>query len=187
MTLDDLKTLTEQQKEVLKKSAWAITDLATAQVKDLTKLKGIGRVTAERVIEEARSLLNEEGAKEAARLAKERYYMKAPPAKIVADWTEGGLPIKEIALTSARALAVLKGIKEDLALRCISYAQDELNRMKLYESRTMAPQVRESSAGSSSAAFPEEWLSGATQPPPMSVRVKANFERAKKAYEAANG
>lgn len=180
MNLSDL-SLTKSQIDVLESNGWAVSDIATANVSQLTRLKGIGRVTAEKVILEAVELLNTEGLQEAEHLAMERYYQKAPPAKVLEDWEEEGLFTLDVALYSASALALLKGITEDQALKIISYAQGVVNKEKLYESKvnSLAPPKP------SSPAFPEKWLSGEEEPPPMSIRIRRNFEKAKVEYEGA--
>jgi hypothetical protein len=126
--------------------------------------------------------LNEERAEDAGRLALENYYQKAPPAKILKDWEEAGLSLKAVALSSAQALVVMKGIDESLALRLISKAQDIVNERGLYESRIIAPA---GSVRQTSSAFDEKWLSGEVEPPPMSIRVRQNFERAQEEYREA--
>jgi Holliday junction resolvasome RuvABC DNA-binding subunit len=176
MSLSDVGALNQKQ--------WTVEKLAVATVKVLTAYTGIGKITADKAIAEAAGILNEQGAEDAGRLAIEHYHQKAPPAKILTDWEDGGLPIKAVALSSAQALSALKGIDEQLALRLISKAQDIVNERGLYESRIIAPAgtVRQTSS-----AFDERWLSGEVDPPPMSLRVRQNFERAQKEYKAANG
>lgn len=181
--LEDLTTLTRPQVEILRKHAWTITDLATADVKQLIQLKGIGKVTAERVVIEAAELINKHGLEDAERLARERYYQKAPPAKVLEDWEKEGLFALDVALYSASALALLKGITEDQALRIISHAQGVVNKEKLYESKAANFLVPPKP---SSPAFPVEWLSGQVEPPPMADRIRRNFEKAKAEYEKTN-
>jgi hypothetical protein len=182
MTLE-LKSLKGEGLEALRVDGWTVETLAVAAVKDLVIYRGIGRVGAAKIIAEAAEALNTQGLDEAEGLAEEHYYQKAPPAKILKDWETEGLPTKTVALTSARALAALKGIEEGQAIRLISAAQDVVNKRGLYESGSIGaysgdvPQV--------SAAFDVRWLSGAVMPPPMSRRIRRNFERAKEVYEAA--
>jgi hypothetical protein len=88
-------------------------------------------------------------------------------------------------LTSARALAALKGIDEALALRLISKAQDLVNKRGLYQSRIAA--VPASPPRQINAAFDEKWLSGEVEPPLMSNRIRRNFEAAQGEYRVANG
>lgn len=185
MYIEELKSLTRPQVEILEEAGWSVEDIATSQIKDLTRLKGIGKVTARKVIEEAAFLLNEQGLEEAEQLAKERYYQKAPPAKILEDWAAEGLPVEVVALSTAAALARIKGIDESIAMRIISEAQDVLNRQKLYESRTVA--ASDVASKGASPAFPVAWLSGDEEPPPMSNRIRRNFETAREAYRKANG
>jgi len=86
-------------------------------------------------------------------------------------------------LSSAQALVALKGIDEQLALRLISAAQDIVNKRGLYESKIIAPG---GSVRQISAAFDERWLSGEIEPPEMSIRIRRNFEEARREYRAAN-
>lgn len=186
MNIDDLTCITKPQAETLKAADWTIDNLAAATIKELTGIKGIGKKTAERITEEARALLNATGLEEARQLAKERYYQKAPAAKIAEDWGEEGLTLENIALASAQALEAVKGIPYERALQVISYAQAELNRLKLEESKMVTFAGGGASKKAVSSAFPEEWLSGEVPPPPMGVRVQRAFDKAKEAYEAAN-
>ncbi len=171
MNLSDLKTLTRPQMMVLKSNDWDIEKLATAQTKDLTELKGIGKKTAEKVIEEAALLVNAQGLKVAEKLAVERYYQKTPPWKIIQDWEEAGLSLQDIALSSFTALSLLKGIDEHLAARCIGVAQTKVNERKLMEGQQISPMV-------GGGADQKE-----TPPSRMSVRV----QRANDKIEEANG
>jgi post-segregation antitoxin (ccd killing protein) len=180
----ELKSLKSEAVALLEADGWTIENLAVATVKRLVSYRGIGRVGAAKAIAEAAKLLNERGLKDANRLAVEIYYQKAPPAKILEDWENDGLPIKAVALTSARALAALKGIDEPLALRLISEAQGIVNKRGLYQSRTVAPG---GPTRQTSAAFPEKWLSGEVEPPGMSIRIRRNFEAAQREYKVANG
>lgn len=184
MNLSDVEALNQKQMAMLVLDGWTVEKLAVSTIEKLTSYNGIGKVTAAKVIAEAAEILNEQGAEDAGRLAVEHYYQKAPPAKILKDWEDGGLPIKVVALTSMQALAALKGIDEKLALRLISAAQDIVNKRGLYQSRITTP------AGSirqNSPAFDEGWLSGEVEPPPMSIRVRRNFERAQKEYREVIG
>jgi hypothetical protein len=113
MTLE-LKSLKSEALALLEADGWTIEKLATATARELIAYKGIGRVGAAKAIAEAAEILNTQGLDDADRLAEEHYYQKAPPAKILTDWEGGGLPLKSVALTSARALAALKGIDEAL-------------------------------------------------------------------------
>ena len=184
MNLNELESVTEQVVTLLEADEWTLDKLSTATVNELVAYKGIGKITAERIIEEAASLLNKKGLEDADRLAKEYYYQKTPPSKIALDWEKEGLSVTELALTSVRALVALKGIDESLAIQIISAAQDILNERKLYESHLTIPG---SNPKVTSAAFPVEWLSGAVAPPPMAVRVKRVFDEAVSAYARANG
>jgi ribosomal protein S13 len=185
MKLSELKSLTGPQAATLEANGRTVENLATSTVKQLTAYKGIGKITAQKVIEEAAALINSQGLEDAEQLAKERYYQKAPARKIVEDWVrDDGMILQDIAMASAHALAAVKGIKFDQALEIISAAQDILNKEKLYESRQIGGSVPET-VPATSAAFPAEWLSGAVEPPPMGARVARNFERAQEAYKAA--
>ena len=183
MTLE-LKSLKSEALALLEADGWTVEKLAVATVKELVGYKGIGRVGAANAIAEAAEALNEQGLNEAGQLAEENYYQKAPSAKILTDWEDEGLPIEIVALSTSRALAAMKGIDEALALRLISAAQGIVNKRGLYQSRvvTSGSPVRKTSA-----AFPEEWLSGKVEPPQMSIRVRRNFEAAQREYKAANG
>lgn len=183
MTLK-LKSLKREALEALEADQWTIETLAVATVNELVIYKGIGRVGAANAITEAAGLINDRGLTDADELATEHYYQKATPAKILKDWEDAGLPTKNVALTSARALAALKGIDEALALRLISVAQDVVNRQGLYESGSIGAigVTRQNNS-----AFDEKWLSGEVEPPPMAIRVKRIFERTRDEYEAANG
>ncbi len=179
-----MDALNEDQATRLAYDGWTIEKLATSTAKELVAYKGIGRVGAAKIIAEAGQILNERGLDDAGQLAEEHYHQKAPPTKILTDWEDEGLPLKDVALTSARALAALKGIDEALAMRLISKAQDLLNQRGLYQSRMVLPG---GGARQTNAAFDEKWLSGEVEPPPMSIRIRRNFERAKEEYRAANG
>lgn len=181
MTLT-LKSLKPEAAALLEAGGWTIEKLATATAKELVT-KGIGRVGADKAIAEAAEVLNAQGLDEAQDLAGEHYYQKASLSKILTDWEEGGLSIKIIALTSARALAALKGIDEALALRLISTAQDLLNKRGLYQSRMVLPG---GTTRQINAAFDEKWLSGEIEPPAMSIRVRRNFEAAQREYRETN-
>jgi hypothetical protein len=183
MSLSDIGALNHKQAGLLEFHEWTIEKLAMATIKELVKYAGIGEITARRAIAEASAILNEQGLEAAEALAEEHYYQKAPLAKILTDWEEGGLPAKAVALSSAASLAVMKGIDEPLALRLISKAQDVVNKRGLYQSRIATPRggVRQTNA-----AFDEKWLSGKVVPPAMSIRVRRNFERARREYRANN-
>jgi hypothetical protein len=99
------------------------------------------------------------------------------------DWEDDSLPIEAVALSSAQALAALKGIGESLALRLISKAQDLVNERGLYQSRIVTPGGPTRQINS---AFDERWLSGEIEPPSMSIRVRRNFEKAQREYKEAN-
>lgn len=182
MTLE-LKSLKREALELLEEDGWTIEKLATTTVKKLIVYTGIGRVGAAKAIAEAVEILNEQGLEDAEQLAKGRYYQKASLARVLTDWEDEGLDIQDVALASSRALAALKGIGEDLAIRLISKAQGLVNERGLYESKAVpyGGTPRETSA-----AFPTAWLSGAEEPPPMSTRVRRLFDRAKKAYRQEN-
>lgn len=180
MTLE-LKSLKDVPLALLEADGWTIEKLATATAKELVIYKGIGRVGAAKIIAEAAEILNEQGLADADRMASERYYQKVPLAKVLTDWEEDGLPIKNVALTSARALGALKGIDEALVIRLISAAQDLLNERGLHQSRVYMPGT---SVRQINSAFDEKWLSGKVAPPPMSIRVRRNFEAAQKEYKA---
>jgi hypothetical protein len=182
MTLE-LKSLKSDALALLVTDEWTLEKLATATVKELMAYKGIGRVGAANAIAEATKILNDLGLEDADMLAAEHYYQKASPAKILEDWENDGLPIEVIALSSARALAVLKGIGEPLALRLISAAQGIVNKRGLQKSLVFI----ESPVLETSAAFDEKWLSGAVAPPPMSIRVQRNFDEAQRKYKEING
>jgi SpoU rRNA methylase family enzyme len=178
MTLE-LKSLKAEPLALLDADGWTVEKLAVTTVKKLMAYKGIGRIGAKKAIAEAAEILNAQGLEDANKLAAEYYYQKSSLAKILADWEDGGLPTKTVALTPARALAALKGIDESLALRLISEAQDIVNKRGLYQSRIAAPggAVRQTSP-----AFDEKWLSGEAEPPEMSRRVRRNFEAARREY-----
>lgn len=180
-----MDALNEDQVSRLARDDWTIEKLAVATVKELVSYKGIGRVGAAKIIAQAAGIMNRGLMEDANKLAIEHYYQKAPAAKILTDWEDEGLPLKNVALTSARALAALKGINEALALRLISKAQDLLNERGLYQSRMAVS--GDSAAHQANAAFDEKWLSGEVEPPPMSIRVRRNFEAAQREYRAANG
>lgn len=182
LELKSLKSLKLEAVALLEANGWTIDKLATAAIKDLAAYKGIG-VGAAKIIDEAAEILNEQGLADADQLAEEHYYKKTSPDKVLEDWEEEGLTIKIVALTSARALAALKGIDEAMALRLISTAQDLLNRRGLYQSRMVLPG---STTRQINAAFDEKWLSGEIEPPAMSIRVRRNFEAAQREYRETN-
>jgi hypothetical protein len=187
MSLSDIGALNQKQAAMLEFDEWTVEKLAVATVKKLTEYIGIGKITATGTIAEAIEILNERGLDEAKDLALEHHYQKASRATratILKHWEDSGLPIKAVALSSARALAALKGIDETLALQLISNAQGIVNKRGLSQSRIVAPG---SPLRQTSAAFDERWLSGEVEAPPMSIRVRRNFEEAKKEYRAANG
>lgn len=183
MTLE-LKSLKPEAAALLMADGWTIEKVAVATVKKLMAYKGIGRIGAAKAISEAAEMLNEQALEDADRLELEHYYQKAPHTKILEYWEDDGLPIKAVALSSARALAARKGIDESLAMRLISHAQGIVNKRGLYQSRIVAPG---SPLRQTNAAFDEKWLSGEIQPPSMSIRVRRNFEQAQKEYKAVNG
>jgi hypothetical protein len=180
----ELKSLKNEAVALLDADKWTLDKLATATVKEIMAYKGIGRVGAAKAIAEAADLLNEQGLDDSDRLALEQYYEKAPPAKILKDWEAGGLSVKAVALSSAAALSALKSTGLLLALRLISEAQDVVNKRGLYQSRVRVPGGL---ARQTNAAFDERWLSGAIEPPAMSIRVRRNFERAQREYKEQNG
>jgi hypothetical protein len=182
MSLDMMETLNDNQAAMLAIDGWTVEKLAVGTVKELTSYKGIGRVGAKNIIAEAAEILNEQGLEDAEQLAEERYYQKAPLAKVLTDWEDEGLDIQEVALTSARALAALKGIDEDLAIRLISKAQDLINQRGLYQSKAVVPYG--GTPRETSPAFPVAWLIGDEEPPPMSTRVRRLFDKAKEEYQA---
>lgn len=61
--LTDLKSLKPEWALVLAGDKWTVSKLATADIKQLTPCAGIGDVTAQRIIGEARQLVNWEGLK----------------------------------------------------------------------------------------------------------------------------
>lgn len=139
MSLSNLKSLNQRQINTLFEESWTVEQIATAKIKNLTGYSGIGKVTAEKVIEEAALLVNAQGLEEAEKLSIERYYQKTPPWKIIADWEMAGLSLEDVALSSVEALSILKGINEDLASKCITIAQTKVNDRKLIESQQMFP------------------------------------------------
>lgn len=175
----ELKSLKREPLALLEADGWTIEKLAVATIRKLTTYSGIGRVGAKKIIAEAIEITNEQGLEDADRLAEEHYYQKAGLAKILTDWEKNGLPLKVVALSSARALVALKGIDESLTLQLISKAQDIVNKRGLYQSRMVIPggDVRQTNS-----AFDERWLSGEIDPPPMSIRVRRNFEEAQREY-----
>jgi hypothetical protein len=179
MTLE-LKSLKAEPSALLEADGWTIEKLAVATTKELVAYRGIGRVGAAKIIGEAIEMLNEQGLDDADRLATEYYYQKSTLTKILLDWEEGGLSLEAVALASGRALAALKGIEESLAMRLISKAQDLINERALHQSWTIAAAggIRQSNP-----AFDTRWLSGEVEPPPMSVRVRRNFEAAQREYQ----
>jgi hypothetical protein len=180
----ELKSLKPEAVSLLEADGWTIEKLAVATIKELVAYKGIGRVGGGNAIAEATEILNQQGLEDAETLAIERYYQKAPLAKILTDWEEAGLSIEAVALSSARALVVLKNIEKSLALKLISAAQNIVNKRALYQSRVATPGAE---ARQINPAFDEKWLSGEVEPPPMSLRVQRNFEKAQREYRAANG
>lgn len=190
MRLNDFRTITSQVAKLLEADKWTVDKLATATVKDLTGYTGIGKVTAEKIIAEAGEYVNQAGLSEAERLERERYLATAPVRKIVEDLAGEGFSLDMLALLHVSNLEGYKLISHDLAKEIISFAQKEINRQKLFESRAMATQaaVQQQSGNAvqqqgGNSAFPVEWLSGQVNPPPMSVRVRRAFEQAKAAYK----
>lgn len=178
-----LKSLKPELVTMLEADGWDVGKLAVTTVKKLVGYRGIGRVGAAKIIVEAAGTLNERRLDEADQLAEEHYYRKSSRAKVLTDWEEDGLPIENVALTSARALSALKGIDEALALRLISKAQDIFNKRGLYQSSMVLPGGR---ARQTNSAFDVRELSGEIQPRPMSNRIRRNFEAAQREYRAAN-
>lgn len=179
MSLSDIGALNHTQAAMLEFNNWTIEKLAVATVRELVAYKGIGKKTATKAITEAAEILNEQGLDEADQLATEHYYQKASPARVLTDWEKGGLSIEVVALSSARALAALKGIDEALAPRLISAAQGIVNKRGLYQSRIYMPGI---SVRQINAAFDEKWLSGEVEPPSMSIRIRRNFEQIQREY-----
>lgn len=178
MSLNDMKSLTEMQRRLLEDDDWTVEKLARAEVKELTKVKGIGTATAPKIISEALGIINISSLDS----PKGSQYQNVPPRKVVLDWEEQGMNVLEIALASAGALVATKGVSQDLAIEVISAAQSIVNERNLYQGRQTAAIVMSSNPHAVSPAFPEEWLSGKVEPPQMSVRIKANFDQAKAAY-----
>jgi hypothetical protein len=187
MSLNEIKALTEKTRGLLEADNWTIEKLATATVRDLTKYAGIGKATAPRIISEAMGIVNETGAQDSERLAKELYYQNSPSWKILKDWEKEGMAIEDIAVASAGALAAVKGISMEQSLQLISEAQGIVNKRGLQSSRVVRGGGSIGAVPAISAAFDEEWLNGKVQPPEMSVRVKRNFEEAKQAYKEKYG
>lgn len=181
MSLEQIKSLTEKNRKLLESDDWTVESLATASVKDLTVYAGIGKATATRIISEAAAIVNASGIEESERLERDHYYQRTPPWKIIEDWEEEGMQLVDIALASAISLAAVKGISTELALRLISEAQGMVNKQNLNKSMVLPPMAQQPAT---SSAFPVEWLSGAVEPPPMGIRIKRNFDRAKEEYEA---
>lgn len=181
----ELKSLKAEVAEALKADEWTVESLAVATVKELVIYRGVGRIGAAKIIAEAAEMLNERGLATSDTLAMENYYQTSSSAKVLKDWEDNGLPIRAVALTTARALAALKGIDEALAIRLISEGQNIVNRRGLYQSRVAV--LGDGPSRQTNAAFDEKWLSGEVEPPPMSIRVKRNFDEAQRGYRAANG
>lgn len=55
--------------KLLGRHSWTMNALATAQPKTLMMYKGVGQITAERIIAEAQKLVNDSGLHEAVQLA----------------------------------------------------------------------------------------------------------------------
>jgi ribosomal protein S13 len=183
MRLSELKSVNAQVGLLLEANDLTVEKLATATPRALTKFKGIGQVTAKRIIIEAGQLVNIEKADEARQMARQVYLQKAPTRKLVDDLIEeDGFSLQSLALAPVRALEGHKDIDAALAARIISQAQGQLNAQMLYEGRSghYSGLPKETSA-----AFPVEWLSGQVAPPPMAIRVKRIFEQAKADYERA--
>lgn len=191
MNLDELKSVTTPVAKVLGGNGWTVEKLSTASVKDLTGYPGIGKVTAQRIIAEAQEAFNQERLAESKTLDYQARWSVLSVESIVNELINDGLSLEVLALSPVRNLEGHKGIDRALATKIISHCQGEINKRKLYESQvlarggTLARYIGQ--APNRSAAFPEEWLSGAINPPPMSVRVKRAFDQAKAEYEAENG
>lgn len=99
------------------------------------------------------------------------------PSAIVERLEADRWTIQDLALATIAQLSGYDGVGAKTAAKIISLAQTQVNEQGLYES---AQQKRSSPVylQGSTAAFPEEWLSGEVEPPPMSVRVKRAFEGA---------
>lgn len=61
--LTDLKSLKPEWALTLAGDGWTVSGLATADIKQLIPYGGIGEVTAQRIIGEARQFVNQEGLK----------------------------------------------------------------------------------------------------------------------------
>lgn len=68
MDLTENKYLNKKTARLLDLYGWDMESLATAAIEDLTEYRGVGRVTAQNIISEARQLVNENKLHEAVTL-----------------------------------------------------------------------------------------------------------------------
>lgn len=76
MELKANKYLTRKLIETLEKDDWTMEQLSTATARDLAAYRGVGRITAQNIILEARGLVNEAKLHEAVTLQQTE---EAPP------------------------------------------------------------------------------------------------------------
>lgn len=181
----ELKTITSQTVQILEADEWTIEKLSTASTKELTGYSGIGRTTAQKIIDEAQEILNDQMLSESEILDHKTSLATLPVDEVIQALVAEGLTIQVLALSPVRSLDGHRGIDRALAAQVISRAQGMVNEQGLLESKGII--ISNVPEKPSSPAFPEEWLSGAEIPPPMSVRVKRTFDKAKAIYEAENG
>lgn len=185
MTLDEMKSIPDPARAALEADDWTVEKLSTAAIRELTGYSGIGKATAQKIIVEAQNILNKWMLTETEALDRQAQLAVMPLEMIIQELIDDGLTLQVIALSPVRNLEGHKGINRELAARLISRAMEMVNEKGLLESRGVVQ--NDAPYKKTSAAFPEEWLSGVVEPPPMSVRVRRSFEQAKADYEAENG
>ena len=98
MQLEDNKCITEKVIKSLEADGWTISKLATAGVSQLAKYDGIGKITAQRIINESRKLMNEATiveTEEMIRTARQR----RTPLEVIGMLEANNWTLEEIATT----------------------------------------------------------------------------------------
>lgn len=184
-SLNELKAVPSQALEALEADNWTIEELSTASVKELTGYSGIGKATGQKIIVEAQSILDKWMLTETESLDRQAQLEVMPADAIIRELIDDGLTLQVIALSPVKVLEGHRGISRELAAKVISRAMEMVNERGLLESKGIV--INDAPYKKTFAGFPEEWLSGAVEPPPMSVRVKRVFDQAKAEYEAGHG
>ena len=138
MQLEDNKYIPKKVVEILEDDDWTINKLATAGVGQLTKYDGISKVTAQRIINEARQLMNDAiivETEEMERTTRER----RTPLEVIGIIEVEGWTLEQIATAGVEKL--LDYCTEDTAKKAIQIAIQRVNEKKFAEGYADAPTV----------------------------------------------